>query len=77
MSICSLRNDPVYAFKKLLTFALQGMALLSMCLNLIQEQIVAKFRWMAKELGINRKEDIVEAKAKVEPYFDSWWATFW
>ena len=36
------------------------MSLLSMCINLIQEQIVNKFRWMAKELGMrsSRKNEI-------------------
>lgn len=38
-------------------FSLFGMALLSMCINLIQEQIVAKFKWMAKELGISDEEE--------------------
>ena len=35
-----------------INFLIAGMSLLSMCINLIQEQMVMKFRWMAKELGM-------------------------
>ena len=40
----------------------EGMALLSMCINLIQEQIITKMKWIAKELGMEgQKEDVKHA----------------
>ncbi|ROT62883.1 TWiK family of potassium channels protein 7 [Penaeus vannamei] len=39
-----------------------GMALLSMCLNLMQEQIVEKCRWLAREIGLTGKNTVEEAK---------------
>lgn len=37
-------------------YMLFGMAILSMCFSLIQEEIVAKFRWVGEKLGIIEKE---------------------
>ncbi|XP_063596563.1 TWiK family of potassium channels protein 7-like [Penaeus indicus] len=45
-------------------YILLGMALLSMCLNLMQEQIVEKCRWLAREIGLSGKDTVQEAKGK-------------
>ncbi len=37
-------------------YMLFGMAILSMCFSLIQEEIVAKFRWVGEKIGIIEKE---------------------
>lgn len=37
-------------------YMLFGMAILSMCFSLIQEEIVAKFRWVGEKLGILEKD---------------------
>ena len=37
-------------------YMLFGMAILSMCFSLIQEEIVAKFRWVGEKLGIIEKD---------------------
>jgi len=34
-----------------------GMALLSMAFNLIQEEMVGKFKWLGTKLGIVKKDD--------------------
>ncbi|KAF2361208.1 Potassium channel domain [Trinorchestia longiramus] len=48
-----------------LTYTLLGMALLSMCINLIQEQIVSKFKWLADELGMSEEsEEEIRARQK-------------
>lgn len=41
------------------------MALLSMCINLMQEQLVAKSRWFAKEIGLIEEEVDPMVKYKV------------
>lgn len=44
-------------------YILFGMAMLSMCVNLMQEQIVGKCQWMAKELGITKdRSEVKDAK---------------
>uniref|UniRef100_A0A2P2I3U1 Potassium channel subfamily K member 18-like n=1 Tax=Hirondellea gigas TaxID=1518452 RepID=A0A2P2I3U1_9CRUS len=61
------KDSAVVAGLKMLAtivFSLFGMALLSMCINLIQEQIMSKFKWMAKELGMNDEEEDQQAKHK-------------
>jgi len=48
-------SDPV-AFLKMsfvLAYCIFGMTLLSMCLNLMQEQIIEKVKWLAAELGMS------------------------
>ncbi|XP_066975186.1 TWiK family of potassium channels protein 7-like [Macrobrachium rosenbergii] len=52
------------AFKMLvcIVYILLGMALLSMCINLMQEQLVDKWKWMAKEIGLRKKNNEVKAK---------------
>lgn len=42
------------------------MALLSMCINLIQTQIVGKMKWLSKELGMGEDEEDDEDKHKVK-----------
>ena len=41
-------------------YMLFGMAILSMCFSLIQEEIVAKFRWVGEKIGIIEKEKTEE-----------------
>ncbi|XP_042877148.1 TWiK family of potassium channels protein 7-like [Penaeus japonicus] len=43
-------------------YILLGMALLSMCLNLMQEQIIEKCRWLAREIGLSGKDNVEETK---------------
>ncbi|XP_018007165.1 potassium channel subfamily K member 18 isoform X2 [Hyalella azteca] len=47
----------IFRLATTLIYIVVGMALLSMCINLIQEQIVAKFRWLAKEIGMKEETD--------------------
>ena len=44
-------------------FMLFGMAILSMCFSLVQEEIVAKFRWVGTKIGILEDEDKAAEKA--------------
>lgn len=39
------------------TYCIIGLAILSMCLNLIQDEIVAKFTWIGRKLGLVSKEE--------------------
>nr|XP_027232956.1 TWiK family of potassium channels protein 7-like [Penaeus vannamei] len=58
-------EDPGTAGLKMavcIAYILLGMALLSMCLNLMQEQIVEKCRWLAREIGLTGKNTVEEAK---------------
>lgn len=51
-------NDP-YAGAKLILgaiYVLFGMAILAMCFDLMQEEIIAKFTWLGKKLGIIDKD---------------------
>lgn len=61
-------NDP-YAGAKLILgaiYVLFGMAILAMCFDLMQEEIIAKFTWLGKKLGIIDKEpDEEEEEADV------------
>ena len=41
-------------------YMLFGMAILSMCFSLIQEEIVAKFKWVGEKLGIVEKDKDVD-----------------
>ena len=46
------------------------MTLLSMCMNLMQEQIVEKVSWIAQELGMKgdgNDEEIVKISREVQP----------
>ena len=38
-------------------YMVSGMALLSMAFNLIQEEMVGKFKWLGTKLGIIKKDD--------------------
>ena len=38
-------------------YVLLGMAILAMCFDLMQEEIVAKFRWIGRKIGIIEKEE--------------------
>lgn len=38
-------------------YILLGMSILAMCFDLMQEEIIAKFTWIGKKLGIVEKED--------------------
>ena len=38
-------------------YVLFGMAILAMCFDLMQEEIVAKFRWLGRKMGIIEKEE--------------------
>ncbi|XP_076053851.1 TWiK family of potassium channels protein 7-like [Oratosquilla oratoria] len=38
-------------------YILLGMALLSMCINLMQEQLVSKVKWVAREIGVSKNND--------------------
>jgi hypothetical protein len=52
-------GDP-YAGPKLILgaiYVLIGMAILAMCFDLMQEEIIAKFTWLGKKLGIVDKEE--------------------
>ena len=53
-------------------YMLFGMAILSMCFSLIQEEISAKFRWIGEKIGIVEKETDEEKReadetTRVEP----------
>lgn len=39
------------------TYLLVGMAILAMCFDLMQEEIVAKFRWIGRKMGLVDKEN--------------------
>merc|ERR1711988_771706 len=69
-------TDPVAAMKMsfVLAYCIFGMTLLSMCMNLMQEQIVEKVSWIAQELGMKgdgNDEEIVkisrEGKVNMTP----------
>ncbi|GIZ03466.1 ion_trans_2 domain-containing protein [Caerostris extrusa] len=39
-------------------YMMLGMALVSMCINLMQEQLTAKVKWVANEVGLIKQPDI-------------------
>ncbi|CAF1083701.1 unnamed protein product [Adineta ricciae] len=53
------KDDPNAGAKLILgaIYVLFGMAILAMCFDLMQEEIVAKFRWIGTKVGIIEKED--------------------
>jgi len=53
-SFVGFQHDPIAAMKMCFTVAycIFGMTLLSMCMNLMQEQIAEKVSWIASELGM-------------------------
>ncbi|XP_066951194.1 TWiK family of potassium channels protein 7-like [Macrobrachium rosenbergii] len=60
-------TDAVTATLKMLAtvlFCFFGMSLLSMCINLMQEQLVVKARWFAMEVGIIEEEIDPQTKYK-------------
>ncbi|XP_068207379.1 LOW QUALITY PROTEIN: TWiK family of potassium channels protein 7-like [Palaemon carinicauda] len=61
-------SDALKAALKMLAtviFCLFGMSVLSMCINLMQEQLVVKARWLAVEIGIVEEEIDPQTKYKV------------
>ena len=52
-------SDSLAGVKLLLgaVYALFGMAILAMCFDLMQEEIIAKFTWLGKKVGILKKEE--------------------
>jgi len=60
-------TDPVAAMKMsfVLAYCIFGMTLLSMCMNLMQEQIVEKVSWVASELGMKGDGDNDEEVVKL------------
>lgn len=62
------QDDP-YATPKLVLgaiYVLFGMAILAMCFDLMQEEIIAKFTWLGKKLGIIEKDEEDEAEELAE-----------
>ena len=55
------KDDPNAGAKLILgaIYVLFGMAILAMCFDLMQEEIVAKFRWIGKKIGIVEKDEPV------------------
>jgi hypothetical protein len=53
------KNDPNAGAKLVLgaIYVLFGMAILAMCFDLMQEEIVAKFRWIGRKMGIIDKDE--------------------
>ena len=51
-------------------YCLFGLALLSMCLNLIQDEISAKFTWLASKIGLAEKEEETETEECCESELD-------
>ena len=49
----------------MINLVLIGMALLSMCINLMQEQLVEKCRWLAQEIGLSKSDTPVEETSKI------------
>ncbi len=47
-------------------YMMMGMALVSMCINLMQEQLTTKVKWVAKEVGLIKTPDIEETEDKGE-----------
>lgn len=62
------QTDPLAALRMIFTvsYCIFGMTLLSMCMNLMQEQIMEKVAWVAKELGMGGEEDEEIVKLSVE-----------
>jgi hypothetical protein len=60
------KSDSLASLKLLIgaVYALFGIAILAMCFDLMQEEIIAKFTWLGKKIGIIEKDD--EEKAEDE-----------
>ena len=52
-------------------YVLFGMAILAMCFDLMQEEIVAKFRWLGRKIGIIEKEENLVVNPNDKPANDS------
>ena len=52
-------------------YMLFGMAILSMCFSLIQEEIAAKFRWIGEKIGLVEKDSDEEKRDPDEPVIES------
>ena len=58
------RQNDTNATAKLIVgaiYVLFGMAILAMCFDLMQEEIVAKFRWLGCKLGVSEREEGITA----------------
>lgn len=55
----NFQEDPIALCKMIFTvcYCILGMTLLSMCMNLMQEQIMEKVSWVMAELGMGGEED--------------------
>ncbi|CAF1056076.1 unnamed protein product [Rotaria magnacalcarata] len=55
------KDDPNASIKLIIgaIYVLFGMAILAMCFDLMQEEIVAKFRWIGRKIGIIEKEEAI------------------
>ena len=47
-------------------YVLFGMAILAMCFDLMQEEIVAKFRWLGRKIGIVEKDDNIDEETSIQ-----------
>jgi hypothetical protein len=56
--------DPLATLKLLIgaVYALFGIAILAMCFDLMQEEIIAKFTWLGKKIGIMDKDEDEKAE---------------
>lgn len=48
-------------------YMMLGMALVSMCINLMQEQLTSKVRWVATEVGLIKQPDIEDTQEEQKP----------
>ncbi len=57
-------SDPLANLKLLIgaVYALFGIAILAMCFDLMQEEIIAKFTWLGKKIGIMDKDEDEKAE---------------
>jgi hypothetical protein len=55
LSVCIhlvFARDLIKEIDKILMFSFLGIALLSMCIQLMQEEIIGKIRWLAASVGL-------------------------
>ncbi|CAF3336228.1 unnamed protein product [Rotaria socialis] len=63
------KDDPKASLKLIVgaIYVLFGMAILAMCFDLMQEEIVAKFRWIGRKIGIIEKEKVIMMNQQSQP----------
>ena len=63
------QDDPNASAKLILgaIYVLFGMAILAMCFDLMQEEIVAKFRWIGRKIGIVDSDELEEEDNSGQP----------